>query len=125
MEATSEPIRWIGGFRFRRIIVPVRSILAPVAAILCLARAAFPQPAFEVATIKPFDTTNGVMDAGVKVYPGGRLVIHALPLKTLIMAAFDVGYWQLSGGEKWMAKDVYDVEAKPSPQSGTYSLRHT
>jgi len=102
----------------------MRSILAPVAAILCLARAAFPQPAFEVATIKPFDTTNGVMDAGVKVYPGGRLVIHALPLKTLIMAAYDAGYWQLSGGEEWTGKDVYDVDAKPSAQSGTYSLRH-
>ncbi len=103
----------------------MRSVLFPVAAILCLARAAFHQPAFEVATIKPFDTTNGVMDAGVRVYPGGRLVIHALPLKNLIVAAYDAGYWQLSGGEEWMEKDVYDVEAKPSPQSGTYSLRHT
>jgi uncharacterized protein (TIGR03435 family) len=103
----------------------VRSVLFAVAPILCLARAAFPQPAFEAATIKPFDTTNGVRDAGVKVYPGGRLVIHALPLKTLITAAYDLGYWQLSGGEEWMGKDVYDVEAKPSPQSGAYSLRHT
>jgi uncharacterized protein (TIGR03435 family) len=65
------------------------------------------------------------MDAGVKIYPGGRLVIHALPLKTLITAAYDAGYWQLSGGEEWMGKDVYDLEAKASPQSGTYSLRHT
>jgi uncharacterized protein (TIGR03435 family) len=90
-----------------------------------LAGAAFPQPAFEVSTIKPFDTTNGVMNAGARVYPGGRLVIHALSLKALIMAAYDVGYWQLSGGEDWMGKDVYDIEAKPSARSGTYSLRHT
>jgi uncharacterized protein (TIGR03435 family) len=96
----------------------------PFAAILCLARAAFPQPAFEVAAIKPVDTTNGIMDAGVKVYPGGRIVIHALPLNGLIVAAFDVGYWQLSGGEDWMEKNAYDVEAKPAAQSGTYSLRH-
>jgi len=41
------------------------------------------------------------------------------------MAAWDAGYWQLSGGEDWMRKDVYDVEAKPAAQSGTYSLRHT
>jgi len=65
------------------------------------------------------------MDAGIKVYPGGRLVVHALPLKTMITAAYDAGYWQLSGGEEWMGKDIYDVEAKPSPQSGTYSVRHT
>jgi uncharacterized protein (TIGR03435 family) len=103
----------------------VRSVLFPVAAILWLARSAFPQPAFEVATIKPVDTRNGIVDAGVSVYPGGRIVVHALPLKTLIVVAYGVGYWQLSGGEDWMEKDVYDLEAKPAAQSGTYSLRHT
>ncbi len=103
----------------------MRSVLFPFAAILCLTRAAFPQPAFEVATIKPVDTTNGIVDAGIRVYPGGRIVIHALSLKTLIVAAYDAGYWQLSGGEDWMEKDVYDVEAKPAAQSGAYSLRHT
>jgi uncharacterized protein (TIGR03435 family) len=103
----------------------MRCALFAFAAILCLTRAAFPQAAFEVATIKPFDTSNGVMEAGVKVYPGGRLVVHAEPLKALIMAAYDVGYWQLSGGETWMEKDVYDVEAKAPEHSGEYSLRHT
>jgi uncharacterized protein (TIGR03435 family) len=103
----------------------MRLVLLIVAAILCGASAAFPQPAFEVATIKPFDTKNGVMEAGVHVYPGGRIVVHALPLKALIMAAYDLGYWQLSGGEDWMEKDVYDIEAKPGSQSGEYSLRHT
>jgi uncharacterized protein (TIGR03435 family) len=80
---------------------------------------------FEVASIKPVDTTNGIMDAGVRVFPGGRIVIHALPLKGLISAAYDAGYWQLSGGERWIEKDAYDVEAKPAAQSGAYSLRHT
>src|ERR1700722_692431 len=103
----------------------MRAALFPFAVILCLATMAFPQPAFEVAAIKPVDTTKGIMDAGVRVYPGGRLVIHALPLKALITAAYDAGYWQLSGGEDWVGKDVYDVEAKPAAQSGTYSLRHT
>ena len=103
----------------------VRSFLLPFAAIVCLSRAAFPQPAFEVATVKPVDMTKGIMDAGVRVYPGGRIVIHALPLKALIAAAYGVGYWQLSGGEDWMEKDPDDVEAKPAAQSGTYSLRHT
>ena len=65
------------------------------------------------------------MDAGVNVYPGGRIVLHALPLKALIVAAYDAGYWQLSGGDDWMGKDLFDVEAKPAQQSGTYSLRHT
>lgn len=104
----------------------MRSGLFTFAAVLCLAGSAFPQqPAFEVATIKPFDTKNGVVEAGFHVYPGGRLVAHAVPLKSLIVAAYDVGYWQLSGGEDWMEKEVYDVEAKPAAQSGEYSIRHT
>ncbi len=103
----------------------MRSVLFAAAAILCLTRAAFPQPAFEVVTVKPVDATKGIFNAGVKVYPGGRIVLHALPLKALIVAAYDAGYWQLSGGEDWMKKDVYDVEAKPAAQSGAYSLRHT
>jgi len=80
--------------------------------ILCVGRTAFSQPAFEVATVKLVDTRNGVTDAGVSVYPGGRLVIHALPLKALIVAAYDVGYWQVSGGEDWIAKDIYDVQGQ-------------
>jgi uncharacterized protein (TIGR03435 family) len=103
----------------------MRCALFRVAAILFLVRVAFSQPAFDVATIKPFDTKNGVMEAGVHVYPGGRLEVHALPLKALVMAAYNLGYWQLSGGDDWMEKDVYDMEAKPAAQSGTYSLRHT
>ena len=47
------------------------------------------------------------------------------PRKSLIAMAYDAGYWQLSGGEDWMAKEVYDIEAKPAAQSGVYSLRHT
>lgn len=103
----------------------MRPALCTVVTISCLARAAFSQTAFEVATIKPFDTKDGVMNAGVTVYPGGRIVIHALPLKTVITMAFDVGYWQLSGGEDWMEKEAYDIGAKAPERSGTYSLRHT
>lgn len=103
----------------------MRSALFFVAATLCLARAAFPQPAFEVATIKPVDTTNGLINAGIRVYPGGRLVIRALPLKAMIVAAYDAGWWQISGGEGWIGKDLYDIEARPGAQSDPYSLRHT
>lgn len=110
---------------FPPIIDLVRSVLVPVVALLCFARAVFAQPTFEVATVKLTDTTNGISDAGVRVYPGGRLVLHALSLKSLIVAAYDVSHWQLSGGEDWTGKVLYDVEAKPAAQSGPYSIRHT
>src|SRR4051812_47179510 len=68
---------------------------------------------FEAASVKPTDP-NVPHSNGVKVYPGGRLVISALPLKSLIATAFRLSYWQISGGEAWMEKDNYSIEAKPS-----------
>ena len=69
-----------------------------------------PLPEFEVATIKPFP---GQGEMGVKVYPGGRIQINGLTLKGLICTAFDLGYWQISGGDDWTGKEEYDLEAKP------------
>jgi uncharacterized protein (TIGR03435 family) len=83
---------------------------------------------FEVATIKPIDPTPGAMHmVGVKVYPGGRVTITTFSLKGLICTAFDIQYWQLSGGDAWMEKDRYDIEARPAettPQI-TYNVRHS
>jgi uncharacterized protein (TIGR03435 family) len=70
-----------------------------------------PAPTFEVATIKP-SSEQGEM--GVKVYPGGRIQINGFQLKGLIATAFNLNYWQISGGDDWINKDDYDLEAKPS-----------
>ncbi len=85
-------------------------------------------PTFEVATIKPMDPTPGVMHmVGVKVYPGGRVVITTFSLKELICTAFDIGRWQLSGGDAWTEKQNYDIEAKAAESTPpvTYNLRHS
>jgi uncharacterized protein (TIGR03435 family) len=84
-------------------------------------------PAFEVATIKPVDMSPGVEHMmGTNVYPGGRIRITSFPLKSLICVAFNIGYWQLSGGDDWTNKAMYDVEAKPAETTPptTYNLRH-
>jgi uncharacterized protein (TIGR03435 family) len=93
-----------------------------VAGVLCvglpiayLAAAADPQEAraaFEVASIKP--APSGPRTVGIKVHPGGRVVISSLPLKSLIAAAFGLSYWQVSGGEEWTTDTQYQIEAKPS-----------
>lgn len=67
--------------------------------------------AFEVATIKPSDTSKMFM-AELRVYPGGRLVIHAHTLRMLIFEAFDLSPWQISGGEKWVNDLRFDIEGK-------------
>jgi uncharacterized protein (TIGR03435 family) len=55
------------------------------------------------------------------------VVISALPLKTLIAVAFRLAYWQISGGEAWVEKDAYDVDAQPPEKlrSSIKNLRHT
>ena len=81
---------------------------------------------FEVATIKPVDPSVA-HPYDVTVYPGGRVRLRGYSLKSLIRTAFNLGLWQISGGEPWMEKNLYDIEAKP-PQDSTptrYDLRYT
>jgi uncharacterized protein (TIGR03435 family) len=68
---------------------------------------------FDVATIKPSPEQHMV---GVDVFPGGRVQIGGLSLKGLIATAFNLGYWQISGGDEWTGKVEYDLEAKPAEQ---------
>jgi uncharacterized protein (TIGR03435 family) len=81
---------------------------------------------FEVATIKPVNP-NVLKMVGVTVHRGGRVVIQAFPLKSLVAAAFNLSGWQISGGDAWTEKDEYTVEGKPPETSGSneYSSRYT
>ena len=83
-------------------------------------------PHFDVASIKAEDPNVPRM-MGVRVHPGGRVEIAGFPLKTLITTAFDLGFWQISGGDEWVSKETYFVEANPPDalRSRIKSLRHT
>ena len=70
-------------------------------------------PRFEVASVKP-SNLNGAIRVGVRVYPGGRVVISGCELRALIMIAFRLSHWQISGGDDWTDNVKYEVEAKPS-----------
>ena len=86
-----------------------------------------PLPQFEVASIKPMDLSAAMHTSGISIYPGGRVVIPSVTLKSLITTAFGISYWQLSGTESWMEKDQYDLEAKPPAdlQPAITNLRHS
>jgi uncharacterized protein (TIGR03435 family) len=81
---------------------------------------------FEVASIKPIDPNAAMHRSGLSIYPGGRVVIPTADLKGMIVTAFGVSWWQLSGGEPWMEKEEYDLEAKPPAdlQPPITNLRH-
>jgi uncharacterized protein (TIGR03435 family) len=97
--------------------------LAQSASVAADAKAKLPQ--FEVVSIKPAEAGKTVMTT--KVQAGGTVMISGYPLKTVIEIAFNLGYWQLSGGEDWMGKEEYVIEAKP--MQGTppqpYDMRHS
>ena len=89
--------------------------LSPLLAIGLLAAQS---PAFEVATVKPIDPNpNAMHSPGVTIFPGGRVAISDTELKGLISIAFHISYWQISGGEPWVEKDKFDLEAKPPAES--------
>ncbi len=49
----------------------------------------------------------------LRIYPGGRLVIHGHELRGLIHEAFNLTTGRVLGGEKWVDTLRFDVEAKP------------
>jgi len=71
--------------------------------------------AFEVATIKRDDPGKMVMNE-LRVYPGGRLVIHGHSLRRLVMDAFDLPPWAVTGGDRWVEQQGFDIEAKPAEE---------
>ncbi len=81
---------------------------------------------FEVATIKPIDPDHP-RGNGVNVYPGGRVVINGVNPKSLVAIAFNLSDWQIEGGDPWVEKDNYNLEAKPpeGAQPPAFNLRHS
>jgi uncharacterized protein (TIGR03435 family) len=71
------------------------------------------QPAFEVASVKPnLLDTRGFIGA----VPGGKgfrgFKGTGARMIALVMLAYDVADWQVSGGPGWFASDAFDIDAK-------------
>ena len=91
-------------------------VVAAVCGLLLLNGQAFSQsqapPSFEVASVKAADM-NGPGGIGLSTYPGGRIRASKCTLLMLVLDAFGVQYFQVSGGPRWMNEDRFDIEAKP------------
>jgi uncharacterized protein (TIGR03435 family) len=70
-----------------------------------------PEPAFEAASVKPGDPSNA--SRGVGFLPGGRIRASNATLKMLIMTAWNVRDFQVSGGPSWLDSERYSIEAEP------------
>ena len=77
-------------------------------------------PEFEVATIKPVSPKDVV--SGLFTYSGGRIICVSCTVQYLMMEAFDVQKWQITGGRGWIDDAQYDIEAKPPVSSRAIKL---
>lgn len=68
------------------------------------------QPAFDVASIKP--NASGDHRIMFRMAPGGAFNVTGANLRMLIMQAYDVKDFQITGGPSWLASDRWDINAK-------------
>ena len=72
-------------------------------------------PAFEVASIKPSNPDpSNPLSALPLILPalGGRLTGTNVPLRNLVLAAYELKDFQLVGGPSWMTSRKFDLNAK-------------
>lgn len=93
-------------------------ILQPVVPLLIVCGVAGAQdkqrPQFEVASIKP--AAAGARGMFIRPTAGGQINITNMPLKEMIVIAWRLQPFQVSGGPAWMESLHWDVSAKPDHQ---------
>jgi uncharacterized protein (TIGR03435 family) len=75
-----------------------------------------PLPQFEVASVRPSGPNQREIN-GLYTYPGGRVVARGATLGYLLMEAFNLRRYQISGGPKWIDDERYEIQAKPPESS--------
>jgi bla regulator protein blaR1 len=74
--------------------------------------AAAPALAFDIASIKPDKSTDGMSRLGLM--PGSNFVATNVSPLMLIRMAYGVEDNQISGAPSWLSSQRYDIEAKPN-----------
>jgi uncharacterized protein (TIGR03435 family) len=72
--------------------------------------------AFTVASIKP--NRSGDDRFMLRPQPGGALTVTGVTLKMLIMFAYGVAAYQISGAPSWVGVERWDIEAKTDGVQG-------
>lgn len=95
----------------------MRTFLFTLLSIAAAAQTA-PAPKFDVASIKP--AAPGGRGGMVRMLPGGRIHVANISVKDLIVMAYKIQPFQVSGAPSWTESERYDIEAKPdSPVKST------
>jgi uncharacterized protein (TIGR03435 family) len=82
-----------------------------IAPVLSAQQAPDPSPpSFEAASVKP--NKSGDPGQFIRRQPGGRVSVTNMPVRQLIVFAYQLQPAQVIGGPNWMASDRFDVVAK-------------
>jgi uncharacterized protein (TIGR03435 family) len=76
---------------------------------------------FEVASVKSVKTPIGG-DGFVTTNPGGLFATN-VTLRRLLFEAWQIPYWQISGGPAWIGTQEFDIDAKPGSPANPAALR--
>lgn len=80
-----------------------------------------PRPAFEVASVKPNKSGDGRVF--FNTLPGGRFRASNVPLHQLILFAYRLKDFQVSGEPAWIKSERFDITAKAEKDPGPDGMR--
>ena len=99
---------------------PVLGIVVCLLILLSRGANAQTKPQFEVASIKP--SPPDARGMFIRPGPGGGVSITNMSLKEMIVLAWRVQPFQISGGPAWLDSVHYDVIAKPETRSAPLEI---
>jgi len=95
------------------MLVRFAVLICVIAAAMQVSAAA--QFSFEVASIRPNNSGSG--SSGTSINEGGRFIATNVTLKSLLIRAYKLQEYQLTGGPPWLGTDHYDISAKPEDKA--------
>ena len=93
-----------------KAVVSIACAIVAVVTLIASVDAGAQSVPFKVVAIKR--NTTGATSAGVKLRPGGRIVITNTPLRDVIRYVFSLPAVAVLGGPDWLASERYDIVAE-------------
>src|ERR1035441_1668114 len=97
--------------------------VCPAPALAQSQAAAPASPAFEVATIEPSNPITARSDRGGITVDPGRMSARRVSLKELVFEAYNVPYYQISGGPSGLYAKKSDIDARAEPPATRDQMR--
>ena len=80
-------------------------------------------PSFEVASVKPRTLPGTSLSAPQGARPGGAFGMVNSTVARLVMYAYDLPNYQVTGGPDWVRTDRFDIAARAGREASTADIR--